>query len=142
MYPSHYYFYYFYYYFYWAYFQFKFLSQQIYFFPFRFSSRFPVSPFNGRSPMPSSKLLFHLQGRALRVLPTNSNALHTYKYNPRDFPRAKGRGKSRGGRGWIFQYLRVLVEYGQSLSINLSTGSGSANVVREGLTVFKSILPC
>ena len=53
--------------------------------------------------------------------------MHTYKYNPRDFPRAKGRGKSRGGRGWIFQYLRVLVEYGQSLSINLSTGSGSAN---------------
>ena len=56
--------------------------------------------------------------------------MHTYKYNPRDFPRAKGRGKSRGGRGWIFQYLRVLVEYD-----NLS-----ASIFLQG--VDQQILPC
>ena len=38
-----------------------------------------------------------------------------------------GIGKSWGRRGWIFQFILVLVEYGHSLIINLSTGSWSAN---------------
>ena len=71
--------------------------------------------------------------------------------DPRDFPRAKpegnieGRGKSRGRRGWISQYLPSFggVRTFSSSSIHLQGWiRKSIPVSREGLTVLKSILPC
>ena len=71
--------------------------------------------------------------------------------DPRDFPRAKpegnleGRGKSRGRRGWISQYLPSFggVRTFSSSSIHLQGWiRKSIPVGREGLTVLKSILPC
>ena len=66
--------------------------------------------------------------------------------DPRDFPREISRveGNLEGGGDGFPNTSRVLVEYGHSLIINLSTGSGSENpsLDREGLTVLKSILPC
>ena len=71
--------------------------------------------------------------------------------DPRDFPRAKpegnleGRGKSRGRRGWISQYLP---SFGGARTISQHQFfyrewiRKSFPVDREGLTVLKSILPC
>ena len=51
--------------------------------------------------------------------------------DPRDFPRAKPEGNPKGnlegGGDGFSNTSRVLVEYGHSLIIKLSTGSGSAN---------------
>ena len=71
--------------------------------------------------------------------------------DPKDIPRAKpegnleGRGKSRGQRGWISQYLPSFGG-GRTFSHHQffyrEWIRKSFPVDREGLTVLKSILPC
>ena len=51
-------------------------------------------------------------------------------WDPRDFPRAKPEGNLEGRGDGFLNTSRGLVEYGHSLIINLSTGSGSENPFR------------
>ena len=79
-----------------------------------------------------------MQGRNVSVLHQDEGGIG------KSIPDARVEGNLEGGGDGFPNTSRVLVEYGHSLIINLSTGSGSENpsVDREGLPVLKSILPC
>ena len=70
--------------------------------------------------------------------------------SPREIPRVEGckthgRGKSRGRRGWISQYLPSLGgvrTFSHHQTFYREWISKSFPADREGLTVLKSILPC